>query len=84
MQNYSEGGHINIGSGDEVTISDLADVLASVVEYEGKYIYDASMPDGTLRKLMDNSRIEKLGWLAQKSLKEGMTQAYEWYLKNAI
>jgi GDP-L-fucose synthase len=84
MQNYSEEGHVNIGSGDEVTISELANVIASVVGYEGKYTYNASMPDGTPRKLMDNSRIEKLGWRSQHSLKEGMTQAYDWYLKNAI
>jgi GDP-L-fucose synthase len=84
MQNYSEEEHINIGSGEEVAISGLANVIASVVGYEGKYVYDASMPDGTPRKLMDNSQIQKRGWVATHSLKEGMSGAYEWYLNNAI
>jgi len=83
MKNYSEEGHINVGSGQEISICDLADVIANVVGYRGKFNFNVSMPDGTPRKLMDNSRIEKLGWRASTSLEKGMTATYEWYLKNA-
>ena len=83
MKNYSEEGHINVGSGQEISICDLADVIANVVGYRGEFNFNVSMPDGTPRKLMDNSRIEKLGWRASTSLEKGMTATYEWYLKNA-
>jgi len=82
MQNYSEYEHINIGSGDEVTIRELADTIADVVGYDGGYVYNADKPDGTPRKLMDNTRILNLGWNAPTTLRDGMASTYAWYLEN--
>ncbi len=84
MQHYCAADHINIGSGDEVTIRELADIIASVVGYDGGYTYDDTKPDGTPRKLMDNSRIHALGWQAPTKLKDGMAKTYDWYLKNVV
>jgi len=82
MQNYSDQDHINIGSGDEVTISKLADTISKVVGYQGEYAYNAEKPDGTPRKLMDCMRIHNLGWRAPTTLKEGMARTYTWYLEH--
>ncbi|MCW8914458.1 MAG: GDP-L-fucose synthase [Magnetovibrio sp.] len=84
MEHYSEAEHINIGSGDEVTIRELADTIAEAVGYEGGYVYNSDKPDGTPRKLMDCSRIHDLGWKAPTSLADGMAQSYAWYLENAL
>jgi len=82
MRNYSDHDHINIGSGDEVTIRELAETIAEVVGYEGGYVYNADKPDGTPRKLMDNTRIHNLGWRAPTALRKGMASTYAWYLEN--
>lgn len=80
---YENGiSQINVGSGEDLTISDLADLIAEVVGFNGEIIHDSSKPDGTPRKLMDVSRINKLGWKAKTSLKDGIIQTYNWYLKN--
>jgi GDP-L-fucose synthase len=73
---------INIGMGDDLTISELAGLIAEVVGFKGKIIYDSSKPDGTPRKLMDVSRINNLGWKAKTDLKSGILKTYQWYLKN--
>ncbi|MCR4378465.1 MAG: NAD-dependent epimerase/dehydratase family protein, partial [Rhodospirillales bacterium] len=83
MQNYSDASHINIGSGDEVTIRELALTVGEAVGYTGEYTYDATKPDGTPRKLMDSTRIHNLGWHAPTKLKEGMMRTYAWFLENA-
>lgn len=83
MQYYSEASHINIGSGIEVAIRDLAQVIGEAVGYVGAYTYDTTKPDGTPRKLMDNTRIHNLGWRAPTSLKDGMALTYAWFLENA-
>jgi len=83
MQNYSDASHINIGSGDEVTIRDLALAIGEAVGYTGEYTYDTTKPDGTPRKLMDSTRIHNLGWRAPTKLKEGMARTYAWFLENA-
>jgi GDP-L-fucose synthase len=82
MDKYSEPGTINIGSGQEVTIQALAETIANVVGYYGKLEFDKSKPDGTPRKIMDNSRIQALGWSPKISLKEGIQEVYQWYLWN--
>lgn len=82
MEKYSEEGTINLGSGEEVTIRDLAEIIASVVGYYGKLEFDTSRPDGTPRKIMDNSRIQTLGWKPKISLKQGIQEVYQWYLWN--
>ena len=79
MNNYSEESHINIGTGEEISISDLAIKIAKVVGYEGEIVQDTSKPDGTPRKLMDSSKINALGWKAKVSLDEGLEKTYEWF-----
>lgn len=84
MQTYSEHDHINIGSGDEVTIRELAQTISKAVGYNGTYTYNANHPDGSPRKLIDNSKIHNMGWRAQTCLQDGMVQTYDWFLKNVI
>jgi GDP-L-fucose synthase len=80
---YENGiSHINIGTGEDLTITELADLIAGITGFKGKIIYDNSRPDGTPRKLMDVSRINKLGWNYKISLKDGIKKAYNWYLQN--
>jgi GDP-L-fucose synthase len=74
--------HINIGFGGDVTIEELAKQLVKIVGYKGKLSFDLNMPDGVLRKLMDSSLIESLGWKASISLEDGLTLTYADYLKN--
>lgn len=73
--------HINVGSGKELTIKKLAYKIKSIVNYKGKIIFDKSMPDGMKKKLLDTTRINKLGWRPKVSLKEGLFQTYEYYKK---
>ena len=72
--------HINVGAGQDCAINELAKSIASVVGYQGKIEWDASKPDGTPRKLMDVSRLEKLGWKSKVGLKEGLERTYAWFL----
>lgn len=74
--------HINVGSGIDCTIKELTETVADVVGYNGTIEWDTSKPDGAPRKLMDVSRLERLGWKAQISLKEGLTKTYSWFLDN--
>lgn len=75
--------HINVGSGTDVTIMELAQKVACVVGYEGQIKLDPSKPDGTLRKLMDVSRLDRLGWKASITLEHGIFETYCWFLANA-
>jgi GDP-L-fucose synthase len=74
--------HINVGSGVDCTIRELAETVAKVTGFTGKLSFDASKPDGAPRKLMDVIRLKKLGWQAGISLEEGLTHAYRWFLDN--
>jgi GDP-L-fucose synthase len=74
--------HINVGSGIDVSIAELAKLVAQIVGYSGEIHYDTTKPDGTPRKLMDSSRLNSLGWLAQVGLAAGLSKAYEDYLKS--
>ena len=80
MKNYSSGELINIGTGEDITIAEFARVVAAVVGYTGEIGFDPSRPDGTPRKLLDVSRLAKLGWRARTSLEEGIRLAYRAYL----
>ncbi|MBF0198166.1 MAG: NAD-dependent epimerase/dehydratase family protein, partial [Planctomycetes bacterium] len=82
LENYSEEGIINVGTGKEISIRELALTIKEVVGFEGDLVFDASKPDGTPRKLMDVSRLHELGWQSQTSLKEGMRKTYAWFLEN--
>ena len=81
---YENGiSHLNVGSGEDLTIGELAGMISQIVGYKGKIEFDTSKPDGTPRKLMDVSRINKLGWKYKTSLHDGILKSYEWYLKNS-
>jgi GDP-L-fucose synthase len=72
---------INIGMGKDLTINELAELISDIIGFTGKIVYDSSKPDGTPRKLMDVSRINKLGWKAKTDLKTGIEKTYKWYLQ---
>jgi GDP-L-fucose synthase len=80
MKNYSEFGFLNIGTGEDIPISKFAELIADVVGYNGKIAYDTSRPDGAPRKLLDVSKIRKLGWAAQTKLRDGLARAYADFL----
>lgn len=82
MKVYSGDGHINVGSGEELTILELAKIISAIVGFTGKLECDTSKPDGTPRKLMSVDRIRALGWAPTISLAAGLTSAYHWYLAN--
>ena len=83
MKNYSDGELVNIGTGEDITIAEFARVVAKTVGYTGTISFDPSRPDGTPRKLLDVSRIAKLGWRARTSLEQGMQLAYRAYLSES-
>ncbi|MGV6851225.1 MAG: GDP-L-fucose synthase family protein [bacterium] len=72
--------HINIGTGEDLSISELAAMIAKITGYQGEIVYDRDKPDGTPRKLLDVSRANQLGWKAQVSLQTGINMTYSWYL----
>ena len=72
--------HINIGSGKEITIKDLAEIIAKLINFKGKILFDRNKPDGTPRKLMSNDLIQKSGWESKISLEEGLRKTYKWFL----
>lgn len=74
--------HINVGFGEDITIAELAKLIAEVTGFCGKIRFDTSKPDGTMRKLMDSSKINAMGWTPSIFLKEGVRHTYDWYLKN--
>ncbi len=79
---YDNGiSQLNIGTGEDLSISELAKLISEVIGFKGKIVYDSSKPDGTPRKLMDVSRIKNLGWKYKTSLKEGIEKTYKWFLK---
>jgi len=74
--------HINVGVGEDVTIRELAQLVGEVVGYQGEIVFDRSKPDGTPRKLLDTSRLTALGWGPRIGLREGLSDTYEWFLRN--
>ena len=76
--------HINVGTGEDCTIRELAETVAKVTGFKGRLSFDASKPDGPPRKLMDVSRLEQLGWRATISLEDGLRDAYAWFSENAL
>jgi GDP-L-fucose synthase len=83
LENYNSPEVINVGCGKDVTIRELAEIVSEVVGFKGELIFDPSKPDGTPRKLLDTSRLEKLGWTPRVSLRDGIEQTYQWYLRSA-
>lgn len=82
MNNYSEDKFINIGTGIDIEINELAKIIKEIVGYKGKIVNDLSKPDGTPRKLLDVSRLKATGWKYKIELKEGIEKTYKWYLKS--
>ena len=82
MNNYQGSDLVNIGWGKDITISELAQIIAGVVGFEGRIEFDGSKPDGAPTKLLDTSRITALGWRPTIELKDGVRRTYEWYLKH--
>jgi nucleoside-diphosphate-sugar epimerase len=72
--------HINVGTGTDVTILELAQIVADVTGFQGDIKTDLSKPDGTMRKLMDVSRLRRMGWQARIGLRDGIAETYQWFL----
>ena len=81
MENYNDEQLINIGTGEDLTIADLAATIKEIVGFEGKIVFDSTKPDGTPRKLMDVSKLHSIGWKHTIELKEGIKLAYQDFLK---
>jgi GDP-L-fucose synthase len=84
MRSYSESKLINVGTGQETTIRDLACMVAEVVGYKGRLVFDANKPDGMPRKLLDSSRVLAMGWRPRVGLSEGLRETYRWFLGSKI
>ena len=82
MENYEGNDFFNIGTGKEITIRGLAELIKEVVGYEGEIVWDTTKPDGTPRKLLDVSRLESQGWKYKMELKDGIREAYKWFIEN--
>lgn len=82
MNEYNEAQHINIGTGKDLMIQELAEIIKDIVGFKGQIIWDASKPDGTPRKLLDVSKINNLGWTAKTELHQGIKQTYDWFKEN--
>ncbi|MBL8550632.1 MAG: GDP-L-fucose synthase [Hyphomonadaceae bacterium] len=82
LKNYSGDQHVNVGWGEEISIADLAELIAQVVGFRGSLRYDRSMPDGAPRKLLDVTKLSALGWRPQIRLREGLGDAYRWFTAN--
>jgi GDP-L-fucose synthase len=84
MKSYSEDGHINVGSGTDLTIESLAREIMRVVGFDGELRKDTSKPDGTPRKLMDAGKLSAMGWRPSIRLEEGLAGTYAWFLQNHV
>jgi len=84
METYEGNDFFNIGTGKEISIKGLAELVKEIVGYEGKIVWDSTKPDGTPRKLLDVSRLEKAGWTYKTEIRDGIEKAYKWYLENYI
>ena len=84
MHNYDGEEHLNVGTGEDVTIKELADTIADVVGFRGEISWDTSKPNGTPRKVLNVDKIKSLGWEPKINLREGIESTYEWYKQNGI
>jgi GDP-L-fucose synthase len=83
MKHYSAEPHLNVGTGIDISIRELAELVAKVAGWRGEFVYDRAKPDGMPRKVMDVSKLAALGWKAQTPLEQGFREAYDWYVANA-
>ena len=84
IETYDGDIPLNVGCGIDVTIKELAETIAGVVQFEGSIEWDSSKPDGTPQKLLDTSRINQLGWVPTISLEDGIRDTYDWFLKKVL
>lgn len=84
MENYNGEQHINIGTKDEVSIRQLAEIIKEIIGFKGKIVFNTNMPDGTPRKLTDGKKLHELGWKHKVNLKKGIELAYKWFLENHL
>ena len=82
MNHYSDESHVNVGTGEDISIAQLAEIIKQIVGYEGNIVYDTSKPDGTPRKLLDVSLLHKIGYKYQTNLEDGIRNVYHWYVNN--
>src|SRR3546814_11883077 len=82
IRKYSGEPFVNIGTCDDISIADFAALVAEVVGFTGRFVYDTSKPDGTPRKLVDVGRLNALGWRSKIPLREGLERTYAWFLEN--
>jgi GDP-L-fucose synthase len=82
MKNYSAPGHVNIGSGEDITILELTQLVCDAVGFKGKIVHDLTKPDGTPRKLMSADKLRAMGWQPSIELKDGISAVYKWFLDN--
>lgn len=83
MARYSGESHVNVGCGDDVSIRELAALIAEIIGYTGGFRYDTAKPDGVPRKLLDTTKLAAMGWYPSIQLREGLADAYRWFLRNA-
>jgi GDP-L-fucose synthase len=84
MKNYSDAEHVNVGSGEDISILDLTRLVCQIVGFRGEIVHDYSKPDGTPRKLMSAAKIRGLGWQPRIGLEEGIKSAYAAFLETAV
>lgn len=82
LSNYSAEQHLNVGVGEDISIRELAEMVAETVDYRGRFVFDREKPDGTPRKLMDSSVLSALGWRPSTTLREGLARTYAWYQRH--
>ena len=82
MLNYDDGGMVNVGSSEEVSIKELAHIMAEVIGYKGEVGFDSTRPDGTPRKIMNNDKISRMGWSASTAISDGLKKMYHWWIDN--
>ncbi|HVP00904.1 MAG TPA: GDP-L-fucose synthase [Bryobacteraceae bacterium] len=82
IQHHDSAEILNVGTGEDLTILELAEMIRSIVGFDGRIVWDASKPDGTPRKLLDVSRLASLGWRARTPLRQGLESTYRWFLEN--
>ena len=82
INNYNSADTINIGTGEEVSIKELAETIKNITGFGGKIVWDSAKPDGTMRKLLDVSRIHQLGWRHKTELEDGIAATYQWFINN--
>lgn len=84
MDKYDESSHINVGVGEDITIKELAEMIAKVVGFTGEIMWNSDVPNGTLRKVLNVDKIKELGWKPKITLEEGLKKTYEWYCHNMV